>query len=165
MTHGHHPFQGPNSKEKLNLNDCHYYIQNYGRREGTYDLSSVSFDLKDLIERMIEKDPQNRITANEVLLHPYFWDAEKALNYIRTVVDGKLKTEKLKDKRAKGSSELINLLERNRQSVTGGNWRARLCPLIQNTVDTGQGGRRKRTAYDSSSVYDLLLCIRDKVGS
>ena len=173
ITRGSHPFQGPDakSKQKLNLSDCDYNIQKYGRGEGSYDLSSLiddeqnqpHYDLKDLIERMIEKEPEKRMTTKEILSHPYFWDAVKSLTYIRTAVDEKLKSEKLKHKRNRGSSVLINLLENNSDVVTGGNWKNRLTPNIRITVDFGQGRKLKNPIYDGASVYDLLLCIRDKV--
>ena len=40
---------------------------------------------------------ESRIRTTEILSHPYFWDAEKSLNYIRTAVDGRLKAEKAMD--------------------------------------------------------------------
>ena len=164
QSRGLHPFQGLVVKQKLNFNDCNFNIQKYGRGEGKYNLSSLLvYDLKDLIERMIEKEPQKRITITEILSHPCFWKPEESLNYIIAAVDRRLKNEKHKDKQAKGSSPLINLLEHNSHTVTSGDWKAKLSRIIQGKVDVGQGGKKKKPIYDSTSIYDLLLCIRDKV--
>ena len=65
LSGGEHPFgQGP---------WCEVHIL-----EGKYNLDHVQDVLaKDLIERMINEDPEKRPTVEECLDHPYFWTNEK----------------------------------------------------------------------------------------
>ena len=159
MTQGQHPFHGTRPKLKLDLSVCHYNIVRYGRGESKYDLTSIKQNLKDLIERMIEKEPVKRLSTTDVMAHPFFWDAEKALNYIISNVNNKLKPETPKDNDTSRRIDLIRLLEHESHVITEGNWKAKLSPAIQKNIDCGE------EKYDSSSIFDLLLCICDKVSS
>ena len=40
---------------------------------------------KDLIEKMIDFDPESRPTAKAVLKHPFFWSKEKQLMFFQVI--------------------------------------------------------------------------------
>ena len=43
---------------------------------------------KDLIEKMIDFDPESRPTAKAVLKHPFFWSKEKQLMFFQVIRRG-----------------------------------------------------------------------------
>lgn len=45
------------------------------------------FELKNLIEKMINADPTKRPTAQELMNHVFFWNSEKKLNMIQELSD------------------------------------------------------------------------------
>uniref|UniRef100_A0A3Q2WQE7 Serine/threonine-protein kinase ppk4-like n=1 Tax=Haplochromis burtoni TaxID=8153 RepID=A0A3Q2WQE7_HAPBU len=75
LSGGKHPFGDLNVKPfKCELNI--YY--------GKYSLDQVQDVVaKDLIEWMINKEPKDRPTVEECLDHPFFWNSEKQLEYLR----------------------------------------------------------------------------------
>ena len=67
LSGGHHPFGGER-----------YYKLMSNIYEGKYTLDHVQDVVaKDLIEQMIDKEPQNRPTVEECLSHPFFWTNTK----------------------------------------------------------------------------------------
>ena len=63
---GKYPFDGFNYKKVV---EAIMY--------GYYEIPSVSRNLKDLIRKMLEKDPRNRISLNEILAHPWIISSAK----------------------------------------------------------------------------------------
>lgn len=62
---GHHPF-GKGIHCEVNI------------FQGKYTLEHVEDEVaKDLIEWMINKDPEKRPTVEDTLAHPYFWPEER----------------------------------------------------------------------------------------
>lgn len=66
---GHHPFEDPLGDE---------LEQNGNIIKGTYTLEHVADEVaKDLIEWMINEDPDERPTVEETLNHPLFWKPQR----------------------------------------------------------------------------------------
>ncbi|XP_028330507.1 2-5A-dependent ribonuclease-like isoform X2 [Gouania willdenowi] len=74
LSGGHHPFG-----DELYAVDSNIH-------KGDYNLDHVQ-DLvaKDLIECMINKEPRERPKVNQCLRHPFFWDSEKRVEYLRKI--------------------------------------------------------------------------------
>ena len=49
------------------------------------DIFPDGYVRKDLIERMIDFDPESRPTAKAVLKHPFFWSKEKQLMFFQVI--------------------------------------------------------------------------------
>lgn len=63
---GYRPFNGKNLKEiSKNILECNYKFH-------PREWSSISRDAKDLIGKMLTRDPTKRITAEKALKHPWF---------------------------------------------------------------------------------------------
>uniref|UniRef100_A0A674DA65 Serine/threonine-protein kinase/endoribonuclease IRE1a-like n=1 Tax=Salmo trutta TaxID=8032 RepID=A0A674DA65_SALTR len=73
LSGGHHPFgRGPRCEGNI--------------LDGKYNLDHVVDEVaKDLIEWMINEDPKKRPTVEETLDHPYFWDEERRVEYLRRI--------------------------------------------------------------------------------
>jgi serine/threonine-protein kinase/endoribonuclease IRE1 len=91
--------------------------------------------------------------------HPYFWDAEKRLEFILSVSD-RFELEKEKEKNDKGGyvSPFTPMLEEGAAQVVGTNWLNRLDPHLKHELVN-----LKRRGYDGAKVLDLLRAIRNKV--
>ncbi|XP_062305538.1 uncharacterized protein LOC134009833 [Osmerus eperlanus] len=73
LSGGHHPF-GEGIYCECNIH------------EGKYNLKHVDDRVaKDLIEWMINKEPKQRPTVEEALAHPFFWDKDKRVEYLKEV--------------------------------------------------------------------------------
>lgn len=46
-------------------------------------MNSTSVLAEELITDMISKDPAKRPPAKAVLMHPFFWNSEKILNFLQ----------------------------------------------------------------------------------
>ena len=95
--------------------------------------------------------PRGRPDTSTCLLHPYFWDSSKRLNFLQEASD---RFEIMcRDPR----DPLLVELERGAAEVVGNDWNARLDKwFIENL-----GKYRK---YDRKSVQDLMRALRNKVG-
>ena len=91
-----------------------------------------------------------RPDTSTCLLHPYFWDPGKRLNFLQDASD---RFEIMcRDPR----DPMLVELERNAFSVVGNDWNARLDKwFIENL-----GKYRK---YDGKSIQDLMRALRNKV--
>ncbi|XP_071397325.1 uncharacterized protein [Centroberyx affinis] len=73
LSGGHHPF-GKSF-------ECEYNIH-----KGNYSLEHVQDVVaKDLIEDMINGEPNKRLTVEECLAHPFFWKNDRRLEYLRRI--------------------------------------------------------------------------------
>ncbi|KAG6555338.1 hypothetical protein Mapa_003381 [Marchantia paleacea] len=118
---------------------------------GKMDLFSiVDFpEASDLIERLLDPLPSRRPPAQDILQHPFFWDAEKRLTFLKDVSD-RVELE-IKDP----SSTLMTELEYLEPFVLCGGWDAKLDQALLQNI---RGYRR----YNFHSVRDLLRVIRNK---
>jgi len=91
-----------------------------------------------------------RPDTTTVLLHPFFWDAGRRLNFLQDASDRfEIMCRDPKDQ------HLITL-ERGAITVVGNDWHARL----DKTFIENLGKYRK---YDGRSVQDLMRALRNKV--
>ncbi|PUU73297.1 kinase-like domain-containing protein, partial [Tuber borchii] len=126
-------------------------------------LGLAEHEAKDLISSMISHDPRKRPDATKVLIHPFFWSAEKQLTFLLDVSD-RFEVEKDKEKATSPEgwykSPFIPLLERNTREVCGGGageWMKRL-----DRLSLAELASNKRRGYDGEKVLDLLRAIRNK---
>ncbi|XP_034437585.1 serine/threonine-protein kinase ppk4-like [Hippoglossus hippoglossus] len=110
LSSGHHPFGGERWKLMSNI------------LEGKYTLDHVQDVVaKDLIERMIDKEPQNRPRVEECLSHPFFWTSTKKVEYLRQVVNKKEVAS-----RQKVNQELISILDECAEGVFYNQWKTKV---------------------------------------
>ncbi|OLY83089.1 Serine/threonine-protein kinase/endoribonuclease IRE1 [Smittium mucronatum] len=60
--------------------------QDYGEGRKSLSVESIS-EAKDLITRMIQRNPSHRPSTLNILVHPYFWSYSKRLLFIQNVSD------------------------------------------------------------------------------
>ncbi|KAK9237133.1 hypothetical protein V1525DRAFT_404697 [Lipomyces kononenkoae] len=142
LSNGSHPF-GDRYMREANIIRGDYsldYLEALGYQ---------GIEARDLIERMLDRDPRKRPTANDVLLHPYFWSMEKRLNFLLEVSD------RFEIEQRDPPSELLEELESDPERVVYNDWYKRLDrSLIENL-----GKYRK---YHTDKVLDLLRALRNK---
>eukprot|EP00898_Chlorokybus_atmophyticus_P001021 jgi/Chlat1/191/Chrsp1S03110 len=139
MTGGHHPF-GENRYER----DANIL-------RGRPDLWLIQHmpEAHDLVTRLLQPDPSLRLSAEEALLHPFFWPPEVRLAFLIDISD-----------RVEGEDRVLNstilgALESRAPVALGGPWDSFLdYDLLDNL-----GKYRK---YNMQSVRDLLRVIRNK---
>ncbi|XP_074199576.1 serine/threonine-protein kinase/endoribonuclease IRE1-like [Camelus bactrianus] len=102
---------------------------------------------RELIEKMIAKDPQNRPSAKHVLKHPFFWSLEKQLQFFQDVSD-RIEKESL-------DGPIVKQLERGGRAVVKMDWRENITVPLQTDL-------RKFRTYKGGSVRDLLRAMRNK---
>lgn len=86
----------------------------------------------------------------DVLHHPFFWDSEMRLSFLRDVSD----RVELEDR--ENESELLNALESTAAEALKGKWDEKMETAFVNNI-----GHYRRYKYDS--VRDLLRVIRNKL--
>lgn len=79
VSNGSHPF-GDVVKRQLNILSYEYDLKLFSNEEV---LDNVGVLAEQLIKDMIDKEPSNRPTAKAILTHPFFWNAEKVLNFLQ----------------------------------------------------------------------------------
>ncbi|XP_053902680.1 serine/threonine-protein kinase/endoribonuclease IRE1 [Malaclemys terrapin pileata] len=120
---------------------------------GVYSLDSLNPEkhddivARDLIEQMINMDPQNRPSASCVLKHPFFWDLERQLQFFQDVSD-RIEKESL-------DGPIVKQLERGGREVVKMDWREHITVPLQTDL-------RKFRSYKGGSVRDLLRAMRNK---
>ena len=77
LYNGQHPF-GPIHLQQSNILFGYYHLS----EEKLNDPMAI-----DLMRRMLEPDPEKRISAKGVLAHPWFWDSEQSIQFISLVSD------------------------------------------------------------------------------
>lgn len=135
LTNGGHPFGDVLEREK-NIVD---------RKMKLSEIQSPS--AKDLIQAMIVHEPYRRISAKEAVLHPFFWDDEKQLQFLLDVSD------KIED--AEPHSDILIAIEYNAANVVGENWAEQCSGLLLDNL-------KKYRKYNVKSVKDCLRVIRNK---
>lgn len=137
LSDGKHPFDVNNSKDReTNI------------KEGTYSLDGVcDIVAQDLIKRMININPTQRPTIDEVLQHPYFWDDDRKDAVLRKLGD-------------REEVQFYGTLKQIYDLYKGGNPGAALTldEAIQSVVDEIQNPKRKeevRNAIHKAVCEDL----------
>uniref|UniRef100_A0A8C0ARW2 Serine/threonine-protein kinase/endoribonuclease IRE1 n=1 Tax=Buteo japonicus TaxID=224669 RepID=A0A8C0ARW2_9AVES len=134
---GQHPF-GDSLRRQANI------------LSGSYQLSCLQEEAHDklvareLIAAMISPEPQHRPSAPMVLMHPFFWNEEKQLQFFQDVSD------RIEKEPAEGP--IVSALESGGRSVVRTNWRMHISLPLQTGERGGVGG----------SVRDLLRAMRNK---
>lgn len=142
LTGGEHPFGGRYERE-MNI------LQGKASLDRLDGLGEEAVEVQDLILRMVATDPRERPTADAVLLHPFFWNAQKRLLFLCDASD---RFEIME--RDPPAPTLITLEKRSR-SIVGDDWQK----ALDRTFLDNLGKYRK---YDGSSVRDLLRVLRNK---
>ncbi|XP_055833426.1 serine/threonine-protein kinase/endoribonuclease IRE1b-like isoform X1 [Solanum dulcamara] len=104
----------------------------------------------DLISALLHPYPELRPKAVEILHHPFFWNSEIRLSFLRDASD-RVELEDRED-----GSELLGALESVKTVALGGLWNDKMDSAFINDI-----GRYRRYKYDS--VRDLLRVIRNKL--
>ncbi|NXI67651.1 ERN1 endoribonuclease, partial [Anseranas semipalmata] len=137
---GQHPF-GDSLRRQANI------------LSGAYQLPCLQEEAHDkvvareLIVSMISSEPQKRPSAPMVLMHPFFWSAEKQLQFFQDVSD------RIEKEPAEGA--IVAALEAGGRSVVRTNWRMHISLPLQTDL-------RKFRTYKGGSVRDLLRAMRNK---
>ncbi|KAK9477771.1 hypothetical protein V1514DRAFT_332954 [Lipomyces japonicus] len=137
----------------------HPYGDRYMREanivKGEYNLDYLDMlgyegvEARDLIERMLDKDPKNRPTAAGVLAHPYFWSNQKRLDFLLDASD------RFEIERREPPSELLQELESEPNRVVFNDWQKH----VDRSLLENLGKYRK---YYPDKVLDLLRALRNK---
>lgn len=148
MSNGKHPFGQQNERQSNILNNeselnpfkslCE---KNIGLSE---DISIMGYKL---IESMIQHEPNNRPPIATILKYPLFWPRSDQLQFLQDVSDRIDKEE--------NTSDVIRLIERDRQKIFGYDWKECLSQDLQDDLGNFRG-------YNSRSVRHLLRAIRNK---
>ena len=136
LTNGEHPFGDKIGRESniMNGNAC-----------DLQKLSSNNPEAAHLVSSMISKNPEDRMTCEQVLAHPLFWDIPKKLSFLKDLSDV-LEADK---------NSLVCVKINIKSQKVCKNWDKSISfQLIEN-----MGHYRK---YDFNSVVDLMRLIRNK---
>lgn len=140
ISEGNHPF-GKSLQRQANilLGACSLDCFHSDRHEDVI--------ARELIEKMIAMDPQQRPSAKHVLKHPFFWSLEKQLQFFQDVSD-RIEKESL-------DGPIVRQLERGGRAVVKTDWRENITVPLQTDL-------RKFRTYKGGSVRDLLRAMRNK---
>ncbi|XP_004287715.1 PREDICTED: uncharacterized protein LOC101295745 [Fragaria vesca subsp. vesca] len=138
ITGGRHPF-GDRLERDINI------VKNQ------MDLFLVEYipEALELISRLLNRDPELRPKALEVLHHPLLWSSETRLSFLRDYSD----RVELEDREA--NSDLLKALESTAPLALGGKWNEKMEPAFLTNI-----GHYRRYKFDS--VRDLLRVMRNK---
>ncbi|RUP45674.1 hypothetical protein BC936DRAFT_147871 [Jimgerdemannia flammicorona] len=142
LSRGEHPF-GDRFSREINIIKGMYSLD---RLNG---MGEDGVEAKDLIERMIAREPKNRPDAETILLHPYFWTPSQRLAFLQDASD----RFEIEDRDP--PSPLIQRLEHNNHEIIGPDWYKRIDRVL--VLDL-----RKFRKYDGMKVRDLLRALRNK---
>ena len=134
---------------KFQIESKSYYFDDL-EAEKTHD----SVLALDLISSLVVQDADRRLSATEVLRHPYFWKYRKILDFITTVsnrVTGR-------DNNDRPKREMKQKIEEKSRETTKGDFTSLIDPAISKDLN---GSRNQ--SYDGKSVRQLLRAIRNKV--
>ncbi|KAF3970774.1 hypothetical protein CMV_005550 [Castanea mollissima] len=104
----------------------------------------------DLFSNLLDPNPDIRPKATDVLHHPFFWDSEMRLSFLRDASDW----VELEDR--ENESELLNALESIAAVALNGKWDEKMEATFLSNI-----GHYRRYKFDS--IRDLLRVIRNKL--
>ncbi|XP_048041973.1 sensor for unfolded proteins in the ER ire1-like [Megalobrama amblycephala] len=137
LSRGHHPFgKGP---------FCEVNIL-----QGRYSLEHLDDDVaKDLVECMINEDPNNRPTVEQTLVHPFFWTDERRVEYLK-----KMGSQNEAGSCRNVDEELLHAIEKYTEGKSFSEWKTKLPSELVQKLD----GKKK--AYPENTL-GLLRFIRN----
>jgi Ribonuclease 2-5A len=120
------------------------------------DLSLIysNQEAHDLITRVLHRRPSRPLDIETCLLHPYFWDPEKRLGFLRDASD------RFEIMCKDPMDSVLIRLERDAKSIIKTNW---FQTLDQSADQILIKNLRQSRGYDDSSLRDLLRVLRNKV--
>ncbi|XP_059373882.1 uncharacterized protein LOC132110867 [Carassius carassius] len=137
LSGGHHPFG-----EAV---DCEYNIS-----RGRYSLEVLDDDVaKDLVEWMINENPNERPTVEQSLAHPFFWTDDTRVRYLKI-----LGNEKEAENCRKADEELLNAIAKYSEGKSFSEWKSKLPSELVEKLDS------KKKAYPENTL-GLLRFIRN----
>ncbi|KAN0061132.1 bifunctional endoribonuclease/protein kinase ire1 [Thecaphora frezii] len=142
LSNGDHPF-GTRFEREHNIIERRI---NTSRLDG---LGEEGHEARHLVMQMVDQDARKRPSADQVLTHPYFWDANKRLNFLQDASDRFEIMEK------NPPTAVLVMLESKATQVLGHDWHRRCDKAFLENL----GKFRK---YDATSVQDLLRAMRNK---
>ncbi|ROL47962.1 Serine/threonine-protein kinase/endoribonuclease IRE1 [Anabarilius grahami] len=109
LSGGHHPFG-----EDV---DCEYKIL-----QGRYSLEHLDDDVgKDLVEWMINENPEERPTVEQTLEHPFFWTDERRVRYLKI-----LGNEKEAENNRNADKELLEAIAKYTEGKSFSEWKTKV---------------------------------------
>ncbi|KAF8635683.1 hypothetical protein AX15_000309 [Amanita polypyramis BW_CC] len=142
LTNGGHPF-GDKYEREMNI------LKNSKNLNGLERFGEEGSEAVDLITRMLDPDASRRPDTMTCLLHPFFWDPGRRLNFLQDASDRfEIMCRDPKD-------PYLVELEKDAASIVGNDWHTRLDRIFIENL----GKFRK---YDGKSVQDLLRALRNK---
>ncbi|XP_016394431.1 uncharacterized protein LOC107728669 [Sinocyclocheilus rhinocerous] len=137
LSGGHHPF-GKGARCEVNI------------LEGRYSLEHLEDDVaKDLVEWMINENPNKRPTVEQTLAHPFFWTNERKVWYLKI-----LGNEKGAENCRNADEELLNAIAKHTEGKSFSEWKTKLPSELVQKLD----GKKK--AYPENTL-GLLRFIRN----
>ncbi|XP_056318409.1 serine/threonine-protein kinase/endoribonuclease IRE1 [Danio aesculapii] len=137
LSRGHHPF-GKGIYCEINI------------LQGSYSLDHLDDDVaKDLVEWMINKDPNNRPTVEQSLAHPFFWTDERRVEYLK-----KIGNQNEAENCRKVDEELLHAVEKFTEGKSFSQWKNKFPSELVQKLD----GKKK--GYPESTL-GLLRFIRN----
>lgn len=137
---GLHPF-GEQYARETNILKGNFRLHAF---EGRGDLL-----LKNLVVRMISRNPFKRPTAIKTLKHPYFWSCAEQLSFLLDLSD------RLDKEIREPLAPMLKNLAKLASKTIGDDWISKINSSVLETMS-------KYRKYDGSSVLDLLRVIRNK---
>ncbi|ONH68072.1 Serine/threonine-protein kinase/endoribonuclease IRE1 [Cyberlindnera fabianii] len=131
------------------------YLREGNVIKGEYCLDSLDImpdnveEARDLISKMIARNPKLRPNTDQVLKHPFFWNNAKKLEFLLKVSD------RYEVEQRDPPSELLQKLEAVAFNVIGDDW----CCKMEKMFMDNLGKYRK---YHGHRLMDLLRALRNK---
>jgi serine/threonine-protein kinase/endoribonuclease IRE1 len=142
LTNGLHPF-GDRFEREVNI------LKNAKSLDSLEQFGEEGLEAVDLITNMLDPEAYNRPNTTSCLLHPFFWDPGRRLNFLQDASD---RFEIMcRDPR----DQNLIILETGASDVVGQDWHTRLDKVFIENL----GKYRK---YEGKSVQDLLRALRNK---
>ncbi|KAI9809914.1 MAG: hypothetical protein M1825_000347 [Sarcosagium campestre] len=142
LSRGNHPY-GDRYMREANI------VKGQCKLDQLLELADYGYEATALIERMLDHNPRNRPDATTVMIHPFFWPAEKRLNFLVDVSDH------FEWEPRDPPSAVLDTLESVAPEVLGTDFLKRLDKSFIETL----GKQRK---YTGSRMLDLLRAMRNK---
>ena len=119
LHNGQHPF-GPVHLQQSNILFGHLHLS----EEKVNDPTAI-----DLLRRMLEGDPEKRISVKGVLGHPWLWNSEKSIAFIVKVADEIVKPSMAAVEAGGNPDPLLEDVSAHERAIVRGYWKQFLTPV------------------------------------